>query len=68
MDSDKSIGQISPKIKNPDGELQYLCKLIPTPNNLIFKRFFPKQFCKKKWKKNSCLNLPAMTRSWMFHI
>lgn len=33
---------ILPKVVNVDGELQYLCKLLPTPFDLIFRRFFPK--------------------------
>ena len=37
----KEIAQLMPKIVNPAGEVQYLCKLIPTPFDLIFKRFLP---------------------------
>ena len=36
---DSSIGQLMPKVTYPDGRLQYLCKLIPTPLDLIFRRF-----------------------------
>ena len=35
-----------PKILYPNGDLQYLCKLLPTPIDLIFRRFFP-HFYKK---------------------
>lgn len=31
-----------PKVIYPDGRLQYLCKLLPTPADLIFRRFLPK--------------------------
>ena len=41
MEKHEDIGQIGPKIKNPDGELNYSCKLLPTPFNLIFRRFLP---------------------------
>lgn len=30
-----------PKVLSPDGELQHLCKLLPTPADLIFRRFLP---------------------------
>lgn len=42
MDSNKEAGYILPKVTYPNGELQYLCKLLPTPFDLIFRRFFPK--------------------------
>ena len=42
MDSNTDTGYILPKVTYPDGELQYLCKLLPTPFDLIFRRFLPK--------------------------
>ncbi|QWD10838.1 glycosyltransferase family 2 protein [Polynucleobacter paneuropaeus] len=36
---DKEIGQLMPKVINPDGSLQYLCKLLPTPLDLVLRRF-----------------------------
>lgn len=39
MKGDESIGQLMPKVVYPDGSLQYLCKLIPTPVDLFFRRF-----------------------------
>lgn len=42
MDSNNDTGYILPKVTYPDGELQYLCKLLPTPFDLIFRRFLPK--------------------------
>jgi GT2 family glycosyltransferase len=40
MRQDESIGQLMPKVIYPDGSLQYLCKLIPTPMDLLTRRFF----------------------------
>jgi GT2 family glycosyltransferase len=40
MDDNEDIGHVMPKIIYPNGELQYLCKLLPTPLDLIFRRFF----------------------------
>lgn len=39
MRQDESIGQLMPKVVSPDGSLQYLCKLIPTPFDLFLRRF-----------------------------
>ncbi len=44
MDRNETVGQIMPKIVYPNGELQYLCKLLPTPIDLIFRRFLPKKW------------------------
>ena len=47
MEAHKDVGHVMPKILNQEGELQYLCKLVPSPFDLIFKRFLPKSFSKK---------------------
>lgn len=39
MRIDESVGQLMPKVIYPDGNIQYLCKLIPTPLDLFFRRF-----------------------------
>jgi GT2 family glycosyltransferase len=39
MREDPTIGQLMPKVVYPDGSLQYLCKLIPNPFDLFFRRF-----------------------------
>ena len=41
MDNNIEIGQIGPKIKGKNGEITNSCKLIPTPINLIVRRFIP---------------------------
>ena len=46
MEQHPEVGNIMPKIIYPNGELQYLCKLLPSPIDLIFRRFIPI----KKWK------------------
>jgi len=35
------IGLVMPKILYPDGSIQYLCKLLPAPMDLIRRRFLP---------------------------
>jgi GT2 family glycosyltransferase len=41
METHPDIGHIMPKVLYPDGSLQYLCKLLPSPFDLIFRRFIP---------------------------
>lgn len=41
MDQHSDVGQIMPKIVNLNGDLQYFCKLLPTPMDLIGRRFVP---------------------------
>lgn len=41
MDEHPDIGLLMPKVLYPDGSTQYLCKLLPTPADLLFRRFLP---------------------------
>jgi GT2 family glycosyltransferase len=41
MDINKQIGNLMPKVFYPDGSIQYLCKLLPTPYDWIGRRFNP---------------------------
>lgn len=47
MDANSDIGLLSPLIRYPNGDIQYLCKQLPTPMDLIIRRFIPL----KKWKE-----------------
>jgi GT2 family glycosyltransferase len=66
---------ILPKVIYPSGELQYLCKLLPTPFDLIFRRFMPKigliqrmddRYILKKSGYNKILNPPCLSGCFMF--
>lgn len=39
MEQHGDIGQLAPTIVYPDGTIQYVCKLIPTPGDLLVRRF-----------------------------
>ncbi|HZY81727.1 MAG TPA: glycosyltransferase family 2 protein [Cyclobacteriaceae bacterium] len=39
MDTNKDVGLVMPKILYPDGRLQYLCRLLPSPTMLLMRRF-----------------------------
>lgn len=41
MDNHPNVGLVMPQILYPNGEIQYLCKLLPTPIDLIIRRFIP---------------------------
>ena len=47
MESDNTVGQVMPKVYYPNGEVQYLCKLLPKPSDLFLRRFLPSQWTKK---------------------
>ncbi|MGI8638262.1 MAG: glycosyltransferase family 2 protein, partial [Segetibacter sp.] len=47
MEENKSVGLVMPKVLYPGGEMQYACKLLPTPADLIFRRFLPFSFINK---------------------
>ena len=74
MNLNPNVGQVMPKIVYPNGELQYLCKLIPTPFDLIFKRFLPSKMIQKRMNKfqlkftgyNKPMNVPYLSGCFMF--
>ena len=51
MERHNEIVYIMPKIVYPNGDLQYLCKKLPSPSDLIFRRFIPSFGFLKKLKQ-----------------
>lgn len=51
MNDNPTVGQVMPKVLNPDGSLQRLCKLVPSPADLILRRFVPKLFANRMRRK-----------------
>ena len=41
MNENEDVGLVMPKIRYPNGDIQRLCKLLPTPSDWIFRRFSP---------------------------
>ena len=39
MEKNPDVGLVMPKVLYPNGEIQYLCKLLPTPIDLFGRRF-----------------------------
>ncbi|BES62406.1 glycosyltransferase [Dysgonomonas capnocytophagoides] len=74
MDTHHDVGAVMPMIKYPNGETQYLCKLQPTPFDLIGRRFLPKKFTLKRNSRyelrhsgyNRIMNVPCLSGCFMF--
>jgi len=74
MKQHHDVGQIMPKVLSPEGETQYLCKLIPTPFDLIFRRFLPSTVLKKRKEKfqliftgyDKIMEVPYLSGCFMF--
>lgn len=74
MDENPDVGQLIPNTIYPNGELQYVCRLLPTPLDLIFRRFLPKKlarkmderFLLKKYGRTSMMDIPFLLGSFMF--
>lgn len=75
MEGEMAIGMISPKILYPDGRIQYLCKLLPTPFDLFARRFLGSgRWIEERNKKyelresgyNSEMNIPYLSGCFMF--
>ena len=59
-ESDEKIGQLLPKILYPEGNIQYVAKLLPSPIDLLLRRFTP-QFLYKKRQYNFELQMSSYT-------
>lgn len=51
MHKNTKIGLLMPKILYPDGKIQYLCKLLPTPIDLFGRRFLPSAVMRKRMER-----------------
>lgn len=75
MEENRDASYVLPKVVYPDGEIQYLCKLLPTPFDLIFRRFLPKtkltekkndRYCLKSSGYDKVMNPPCLSGCFMF--
>jgi GT2 family glycosyltransferase len=71
------IGMLCPKVYYPDGKLQYLCRKLPTPLDILLKRmpsslihlFFQKRIDKYEFKNknyNQIMDVPSLSGCFMF--
>ena len=68
------VAQLQPMLRYPDGRLQLTTRLLPTPFDLIFRRFMPKKMGEKMnyrytlefWDHKTPANIPYHQGSFMF--
>jgi GT2 family glycosyltransferase len=75
MEENSQAGLVMPKVKYPTGELQMVCKLLPTPLDLASRRFFPSSrfhqrmndvYELKESGYNQVMNVPFLSGCFMF--
>lgn len=75
MDNNLDCGLVMPKIIYPDGKTQFLCKLLPTPIDLIIRRFIPFRALQEKLSYNyelhwsgydKIMEIPSLSGCFMF--
>lgn len=75
MQKKSEIGNVLPQVLYPDGEVQHLCKLLPTPTDLILRRFIPSKSWKEKRNDlyelrfsgyDKVMNVPSLSGCFMF--
>jgi len=74
MEQHADVGHIMPKLIYPNGSLQYTCKLLPAPADLVFRRFLPAALTKKRMYRfemrasgyNTIMQVPYLSGSFMF--
>ncbi len=74
MRKNQNVGLLMPKVTYPDGSLQYLCKLLPTPMDLIGRRFLPAWMTKGMMRRfelrdsgyDKIMNVPYLSGCFMF--
>lgn len=74
MDCHKDVGQIMPKVYYPNGDFQYLCKLLPTPVDIFLRQFAPSSIREKNNMKYAMMaadfekemDIPSLSGCFMF--
>ncbi len=74
MDQNPHVAHVMPRILNPDGSLQRVCKLLPTPVDLLVRRFLPASWAKEQKQKfelwssgyNKVMFVPYLSGCFMF--
>lgn len=76
MEENKTVGNLMPKVLNLDGSIQHLCKLLPSPINLISRLIIPQiihqrtklnnAFELRFWKHDQVANIPSLSGCFMF--
>ncbi len=73
MTHNPQVGSLMPRVTYPDGELQYLCKLLPTPFDVFARRFLPAWLVRRRNERyelrqsgyNQIMNVPYLSGCFM---
>ena len=74
METYPDIGLVMPRVENPGGGVRYICKLLPTPFDLLIRRFLPasifshqqERFTLKFSGYDTEMNVPYLSGCFMF--
>ena len=74
MNEHKDVGLVMPKVFYPNGDFQYLCKLLPTPFDIFFRQFAPKliseindnRYAMKTADFDMEMDVPSLSGCFMF--
>ena len=74
LNNHKDVGFVLPKVIYPNGDLQFLCKLLPTPLDIFGRRLLPGNLIKKRNDKfemhpmgyDKIWNCPILSGCFMF--
>ena len=68
------VGLVMPKVIYPDGSIQHLCKLLPTPLDVFGRRFLPEKWMQRRNERyelrasgyDKMMNVPYLSGCFMF--
>ena len=74
MDHHPDVAHVLPKVFYPNGELQYLCKMLPTPFDMFARGFLPKKWIRSNQRRftlsftnyDIIINAPYLSGCFMF--
>ena len=74
MDTHNDVGLVMPKVFYPNGDFQYLCKMLPTPSDILLRQFAPKSirdkndeiYAMKTADYEMEMEVPSMSGCFMF--
>ena len=74
MDKHNDVGLVMPKIFYPNGEFQYLCKMLPKPSDIFIRQFAPKcikdkidiRYALKTADFEAEMDIPSLSGCFMF--
>lgn len=73
LQQNEDVGSAMPKVFYPNGKIQYLCKLLPTPLDLFGRRFLPEGIMRERMERfelhfsgyNRIINVPYLSGCFM---